>query len=263
MKRTTTALMVVFLAAVVSGCGDTTEETTTTTTTTTTPPSTPATTSTSPPPETSTTTTTTSAPGITTTTEPGELPGEPIDFGPAEGDVVAVIGVAHDDVLNLREAPGADQEIVDEIPPLEDRLVALGETRDIGESFWIAVDYEGTRGWVHLGFIGYPGDTTDETAAVVDDLGETPTADTMEELGLLVAESLASEEPASDITLTVEPTVGDLGEVTYDVIGLGDDAVRGLRVHVFGEEVDGEFSLRSVEMTTLCGRGVTADGLCI
>jgi len=259
MKRTTTVLTAVLLAAVASGCGDSTDEATTTSTE---PPSTSATTSTSSPRETSTTTTTTSAPGTTTTTEPGELPGEPIDFGPAEGDVVAVIGVAHDDVLNLREAPGADQEIVGEIPPLEDGLVALGETRDIGESFWIAVDYEGTQGWVHFGFIGFLGDTTDETAAVVDDLGETPTADTMEELGLLVAESFASEEPPSDITLPIEPTVGDLGEVTYDVVGLGDDAVRGLRVHVFGEEIDGGFSLRSVEVTTLCGRGVTADRLC-
>lgn len=225
MMRTTTVLAAVLLAAAASGCGDSTEE--------------------------------------TTTTGPGELPREPIEFGPAEGDVVAVIGVAHDDVLNLREAPGAGQEIVGEIPPLEDGLVALGETRDIGESFWIAVDYEGTQGWVHFGFIGFVGDTTDETAAVVDDLGESPTAGTMEELGLLVAESLGSEEPASDITLTVEPTIGgDLGEVTYDVVGLGDDAVRGLRVHVFGEEVDSGFSLRSVEVTTLCGRGVTADRLC-
>lgn len=258
MMRTTTLLAAVLLTAVASGCGDTTDETSTTTTE---PPSTSATTSTSPP-ATSTTTTTTRAPGTTTTTEAGELPGEPIDFGPAEGDVVAVIGVAHDDVLNLREAPGPDEEIVGEIPPLEDSLVALGETRDIGESFWIAVDYEGTQGWVHFGFIGFLGDTTDETAAVVDDLGETPTADTMEELGLLVAESLASEEPASDITVTIEPTTGDLGEVTYDVIGLGDDAVRGLRVHVFGEEVDGGYSLRSVEVTTLCGRGVTPERLC-
>lgn len=255
MNRTTSVLAALLLAAVASGCGDSTDETTTTSTE---PPATSPTTSTSPPE-----TTTTSAPGTTTTTTAlEELPGEPIEFGPAEGDVVAVIGVAHDDVLNLREAPGADEEIVGEIPPLEDSLVALGETRDVGESFWIAVDYEGTQGWVHFGFIGFLGDTTDETAAVIDDLGETPTADTMEELGLLVAESFASEEPPSDITLPIEPTVGDLGEVTYDVVGLGDDAVRGMRVHVFGEEVDGGFSLRSIEVTTLCGRGVTPERLC-
>jgi enoyl-CoA hydratase len=42
------------------------------------------------------------------TVDTGGLPGEPIDFGPAAGDVLAVIGVSHDDVLNLRSAPGAE-----------------------------------------------------------------------------------------------------------------------------------------------------------
>jgi hypothetical protein len=63
--------------------------------------------------------------------------------------------------------------------------------------------------------------------------------------------------------MTVEPAVGDLGEVTYDVIGLGDDAVFGFRLHVFGQPgAGGDFSLKSVERTILCGRGVS-DGLCV
>lgn len=235
-----------------------------------------ATTTTSPPETTATTapdpTTTTAAPATTTTTEAetptttaapsATLPGEEIEFGPAEGDVIAVIGVAHDDVLNLRAAPGPSFEIVGEIPPLEDELVARGETRDIGQAFWIAVDHDGTEGWVNFRYTAHLGVTDDETSAVVDRLGERPVAETMEELGTTVAESFASEEPASDIVLVAEPTVGDLGEVTYDVIGLGDDAVAGLRVHVFGDPVDEGFSLRSVEVTSLCGRGVTDDGLC-
>jgi hypothetical protein len=61
----------------------------------------------------------------------------------------------------------------------------------------------------------------------------------------------------------VAPSVGDLGEVTYDVIGLGDDAVRGLRLHVFGQPIDEGFSLKTVEMTALCGRGADDDGGCI
>jgi hypothetical protein len=204
-------------------------------------------------------TTTTTAPA-TTTTATGELPGDPIDFGPAAGDTLAVIGVAHDDVLNLRAAPGADQPIVAEIPNTYDSLTAAGETRELPGSFWIGVDYEGTPGWVNLRYIGYLGDTTDETSALI---GPVPGAETMLDLGFLVADFLASEEPPSDIVLVEAPTVGDLGEVTYDVIGLGDDAVRGLRVHVFGTPITEAFTLRTVEVTVICGRGVDAEGLCI
>jgi hypothetical protein len=78
-----------------------------------------------------------------------------------------------------------------------------------------------------------------------------------------MAEAVASTDPPSEIVLVVAPTVGDLGEVTYDVIGLGDDAVRGLRVHVFGTPITEAFTLRTVEETTLCGRGVDAEGRCV
>ncbi|NNC44231.1 MAG: hypothetical protein HKO03_13440 [Acidimicrobiia bacterium] len=61
------------------------------------------------------------------------------------------------------------------------------------------------------------------------------------------------------------PTEGDLGEVTYDVVGIGDDSVLGERLHIFGQPTgDGSgFSLMAVESQVLCGRGVTDQGLCI
>ena len=248
MKKLTLSALALGLIVAACGGGDVAESTTTTEA------ATASTTTTQPE------TTTTTVPETTTTTA---LPGEPIDFGPAEGDTIAVIGVAHDDVLNLRAAPGADQEIVAEIPNLADGLTALGHTRDLGDSFWIEVEYEGATGWVHYGFIGYLGVTDDMTSTVIDQLGETPVAETMLDIGAAVAATFASEEPESDIVVTVAPTVGDLGEVTYDVVGIGDDAVRGFRVHVFGQPEDETFGLKSVEVTTLCGRGVTDEGLCL
>lgn len=233
------------------GATTTTSESTTTTTET---PSTtirPATTTEAP--------TTTTTPSTTTTT----LAGEPIDFGPAEDDILMVIGVRYDDVLNLRAGPGADQEILAEIPPTYADLMALGNTRQLPESFWIEVDYQGTRGWVHMGFIGYEGSVDDQTSFVVDELVQIPVAPTMTDLGELVAGVFASDEPESDIVQVTPVTSGDLAEVTYDVIGLGDDAVRGSRLHIFAEEVNGRFTLKSVELTSICGRGVDADDLCV
>ena len=265
MRRT--ALGLVTISLVVAACGGV--DTGSTSTTVTPPPTTTSedATTTSIADQTTTTapTVTTTAPTVTTTAPPttrSTLAGEPIEFGPAEGDVLMVIGVRFDDVLNLRTGPGADQPIRGEIPPTFTELVAEGVTRRLPSSFWIEVDYERETGWVHLGYIGYEGDVTDETATVVDHLGERPVSPTMTALGRLVATVFASDEPKSDIVQVTPVTGGDLSEVTYDVVGLGDDAIRGVRLHIFAEKVQGGFSLRSVEVTLLCGRGVD-DGACV
>lgn len=221
---------------------------------------------TTPAPSTSAAPTSTTGPTTTnpaTTTMAGTtVPGERVDFGPRSGDQLMVIGVSYDDFLNLRELPGTSFNVIGEIPADFRELKALGDTRDIGRSFWTRVDYAGTVGWVHMGFVGFEGATDDLTALVVDRLGGRPRAETMSDLGLTVAEIFVSEEPESDVVKVVDETLGDLGEVTYDVIGLGDDSVRGLRVHVFGEPSNTGFTLRTVEVTNICGRGVAGDGLC-
>lgn len=195
---------------------------------------------------------------------PGELAGEP--FGMArEGGTYAVVGVAHDDVLNVRAAPGVDAEIVTELPP-DGEATATGRDRLLNPGgLWYEVDAAGTIGWVNAGFLGGLGPVTDVTAAVVEaNGGELPTAETMEQLGEAVAATRASEEPPSDIVVSVAPSVGDLAEITVDVIGLGDDSVHGERLHVFATPAEGGdgFVLKSVEATALCGRGANSGEPC-
>jgi hypothetical protein len=212
-----------------------------------------------------TTTVSTTTSAATTTTSDADLPGEPIDFGPAAGDEVAVVGVAHDDILNVRAAPGTDSEVVAELDPTATGLIATGRARSLPESIWFEVEVDAIVGWVSSAFIGYLGLTDDATAEVIETLGETPGAETMLDLGLIVAEAMSSAEPPSRIVMSVAPTVGDLGEVTYDVVGLGDDALGGVRLHVFGDPAEGGegFVLSNVERTFICSRGVTADGFCL
>lgn len=213
---------------------------------------------------------TSTEPTTTPTTEPTTttlaLAGDPFDLGPPAGAILAVVGVAHDDTLNLRAGPGTDQVVLAELDPHEDGIVALGAARVLPASIWFQVEFEGTQGWVGSSFIGLLGATDDITAAVVDALGETPVAETMLELGRIVADTQASTDPESRIRMSAAPIVGDLGEVTYDVIGLGDDSVFGVRLHVFGAPTDGGegFSLKSVESTVICTphRGMTDDGIC-
>ena len=246
-------LMVSFVLLLIAACGGSGADTTTTG---------PATTTSTPDTSTASTTTTTAP---TTTTSDDDLPGEPIDFGPAAGDEVAVVGVAHDDVLNVRAAPGTDSAVVAELEPTATGLIGTGRARSLPQSIWFEVEVEGVTGWVSSAFVGYLGLTDDATAEVIDTLGETPGAETMLDLGMIVAEAMSSEEPPSRIVMSVAPTVGDLGEVTYDVVGLGDDALGGVRLHVFGDPAGGGegFVLSNVERTFICSRGVTDDGFCL
>lgn len=184
---------------------------------------------------------------------------------PATGTELAVVGVRFDDVLNVRSGPGTSFDIIETLAPTSTEAVSLGEGRLLPGSIWWKVDVNGTVGWASASFLAMIGVTDDTTAAVVDAFGFIPTAETMLDMGELIARELASEDPPSEIVISVAPSVGDLGEITMDVIGIGDDAVRGFRLHIFGQEDESgdAFSLKSVESTTLCGRGVTDDGLCV
>lgn len=195
----------------------------------------------------------------TTTT----LPGEEIIIGPQTGDVLGVVGVGFDDVLNVRVAPGVDHPIVATLAPTEAEVVAVGRSRLLPGSIWIEVSYDGQIGWVNLSFVAYLGGVDDATSVVVAELGTIANEATLTDLAETVAAVFASTDPVSRIVLSVAPTTGDLGEVTVDVIGLGDDASLGFRLHVFAQADGDRWSLKTIERTELCARGVSDDELCV
>lgn len=267
VRRVVLLLFVVWVAA---SCGDDGESatvdpaSTVAATSTEAPTSTEVSTSTAPEPSTSavpSSTTTTTPPTTSASTEP-TMPGEPFDGFVAEGDVVGVMGVAHDDVLNVREGPGTDQSIVARAAPTAVDVVATGQARSLPSSIWYEVTVDGSTGWASAAFLAFIGATDDATAEFLD--GQPlPEAETMVGLADLVAAGFASQDPPSLIVQSVAPTVGDLGEITYDVVGLGDDAVGGYRLHIFATPTDSgdSFVLKSIERTYFCTRGATG-GLC-
>lgn len=205
-----------------------------------------------------------------TTVAGTELPGEPFDLGyPRAGDRLGVVGVAHDDVLNVRALPGANQPIVGTLDPLADDVTTTGRLRHLPaeNNIWAEIEHGAGVGWVNAYYLAYLGAADDWThQAVENNGGRTPTAASMEALGDTVT-AVFGQHDRSEGSHTVQvtaATVGDLGEITYDVIGFLDDAQVGLRLHVFGAPLPGGgFSLASVEAVGLCGRGVTADGACV
>ncbi len=204
------------------------------------------------------TTSTTAASSTTSTT--AELAGEPWDGFARDGDVLSVFGVAHDDMLNVRAGPGTDTDIVATVAPTADDLVATGRARQLPRSFWYEVEVDGATGWVSVAFVAFVGPTDDATAEFLAANGPA-SAETLVDLADFVGTALGSDDPPSTIVQTVAPTVGDLGEITVDVVGIGDDAGAGYRLHLFAEEnANGEtWDLRTIERTSFCTRGVSGE----
>lgn len=202
----------------------------------------------------------------TSSTTPRELPGEAVDIFPYEDAELGVIGVEADDVLNVRAGPGVDFDVVAELDPLADGIVATGHNRSVDDGFWAEVTVDGETGWANVMFLSHLGRVEDITAEIAPDTDDRPRGDTMAHLGRLIAEQRTSDQsPQTDIVVVDGPSVdGDLGEITIDLVGFGDDALGGERLHIFGQEGEGgeSFVLRTVERTLLCIRAVTDDGLC-
>ena len=251
LRRTSRVVALVAVASLLAGaCGD--DDTADTTT------------STSTVPDSSTTSaSTTTAPTTSTSTGSGsegipdaDLPGEPFGLSPAAGRALAVVGVRFDDTLNVREVPGTDGEVI-----------ATLEPTSVAESIWWEVTtVDGLIGWIASSFTAQLGPTTDTTAAVIATLGATPEEASVQDLGFLVADTVDTDPdvPTDLVIVVAADETGDLAEVTIDVIGLGDDALRGVRLHVFGTPLESgdAFALKSVEATDLCDptRGPAAPG---
>ena len=196
---------------------------------------------------------------------PTELAGEPFEGPPLGGRPasLAVVGVDRDDVLNVRRGPGTDEEVVTTLDPLATEVAATGRARLLPGSIWLEVTVGGTTGWASSRYLAFLGRTDDITQQVIDAAGSRPRAATLPELASTVAALRASEEPPSRIAVSGDPSVGDLGEVTVDVVGIGDDAILGERLVVFATQDDaGSFTLRTVEATQLCMRGPGTEAGC-
>lgn len=198
-----------------------------------------------------------------------DLPGEPFDFlVPVDGELVGVIGVAFDDILEVHALPGENSPIVGELPNLADDVSGTGEGRELPASIWWRIHWNGIEGWVGQSFMARIGATIDVTTDVFELSGAETIADvTMLGLGMQVADLLKSVDPPSLVVVSVAPivgAVGEFGEITMDVVGFGDDALKGFRLHVFAEPLPASeaFRVTMVEATLLCTRGLSEDGSC-
>lgn len=208
----------------------------------------------------------TTATTAATTSRSDGLPGERVEIHPYAGARLAVVGVAADDKLHVRTGPGVEFDVAFDLHPLATHATATGHNRSVSDGgFWSELTAGGRTGWANAAFLLQPGQVTDVTAASFPTPADRPKADSMEDLGRAVARVRATDEPTARIVVVDGPTVGDLGEITVDVIGLGDDAQGGERLKIFAEPrpASPRFTVRTVEATALCSRAVAPDGLCV
>jgi len=192
-----------------------------------------------------------------------DLPGESFDGFAAPGDLLVVYGVAHDDVLNVRALPDPEADIVATADSTEMEVISSGNARLVDSGIWYEVSVGGIDGWANSAFLAFLGSVDDATADFLDG-GSLPITASMQELGELVVSSYSSETPESKVIQTTAASSGDLHEIVYDVVGIGDDATVGYRLHIFAAATDdgAGFGLKSIERYEFCGRGVS-DGFCV
>ncbi|MCY4086166.1 MAG: hypothetical protein OXG37_04575 [Actinomycetia bacterium] len=197
------------------------------------------------------------------------LPGDPYEFGPAAGDTLAVVGVAWNGTLDILDVPGG--EIVARLDPWGE-VVATGNTRKVSTAVWHEVRAGELTGWAGADFLAPLGWSRDMASQVVEKVGETPIAETLLDLGLIVAGVFVSEgEVPPRVVFSDRPAHAEaLSQITVDVLGLPDDSVRGHRIVVSADAVHeqgfgtGPFTIWSVHVTDICdsSRGVSEEGLC-
>ena len=202
--------------------------------------------------------TTTAAQQVVTATTAADADGEA-----EQRLVLSVVGIGYDSTLNVREEPGG--QIVARLDSMSTGIVPTGTMQELSEVLWYEVHAAGVRGWVSGQYLTPLGATVDATTEIVARLGQAPSAPNLAALGRTVAGAVAAEEPESRVRVSGEPTVGELSEVTMDVVGQPDDSIRGFRLRVFAtRNSDGTFTMRNVEGTLMCyiDRGVSAQGFC-
>lgn len=194
-----------------------------------------------------------------------DLPGEVIETFPFEGDELAVVVVAHDDVLNVREIPDPQAPVLTELDPLTDGVVATGHNRTLEEwGIWAEVQAEGVTGWANVTYLGYLGQTEDAG----DDFDGLDPADSAEELAQAVGERAAELNGSAEIDnalIAIADISGpsEAPDVTIDVTGIPDDAQMGERLLMrAGTDPSGLYQVEFVERTVICARGVE-DELCL
>ena len=175
---------------------------------------------------------------------------------PTAGSVVAVVGVEHWDILEIHEDPGVSSPLIDTLDPLDDTVVAMGFARQLPQSIWWCISWEGGSGaWassIYLSRLADPWQSYDSDRWVGLN------AQTLEDF-LSEVESEYERDPNSEggpMRIVISELDYSNNIVSFDVIGFLDDSVAGARLtFTTATQSDGSFTVTEVQYRSMCRRG--------
>lgn len=204
---------------------------------------------------------------VTPTEEAPDGGADPDLHVPDEGAELIVVGVGYPHGLNIRQAAGQDAEVLLELSPLTEQIVATGAHETIGDrEVWVEVTADDVTGWASFDHLAYRGETLD----ITDQFDDPPTAGSTSELAWQTGVLRAGSD---EDLMNTEVILVDTGEGMPDLVGVveltgyPDDAQLGERLHVHHMETgaggpDDRYGVALVESILLCRRGV-AEGGCL
>jgi hypothetical protein len=175
---------------------------------------------------------------------------------------LAVIGVAPDDTLALRERPGANERQLGALPHDTRGVKALGSVCRVGSATWFRVALGDAEGWANGAFLSPATKPVDETARFRKLLGTARFASD----GALVSalqkalERELGKEPEPRFEAKLVGTAR--GSVTVALLHLccfADDSVQGEQVWLELAQKDGQWTLARARASRLCSRGTSGD----
>ena len=175
---------------------------------------------------------------------------------PLAGSVIAVVGVEYWDILEIHEDPGVSSPLVGTLDPLDDTVVALGFARQLPQSIWWCISWDGGSGaWASSYYLSRMADPW-QNFAPENWVGLN--AENLEDF-LSDVEDQYARDPNSEggpmrIVISELDYVNNV--VSFDVIGFMDDSVAGARLTFFtSTQSDGSLTVTDAQYRAMCMRG--------
>jgi hypothetical protein len=174
---------------------------------------------------------------------------------------LAVVRVAPDDVLWLRQAPNARETTTGKLPHDARDVTPTGRVCRTGETTWYEVSLGSERGFANGSYLIPATDPRDETprfAKLVVDLPlGNPEALIRAVVHGLKAERKEPSEVRFDVTQIGDARTGARAVVVLYACCYADDSVMGEQIWLDAIERDGRWVLERARVIKLCPRGAT------
>ena len=188
---------------------------------------------------------------VGTLIDPDEWP-----YLPIAGAVVAVVGVEHWDILEIHEDPGVSSPLVGTLDPLDDTVVTLGYARQLPQSIWWCISWNGGSGaWassIYLSRMADPYQSFDPSSWV--GLTAQNLEDFLSDVENQYQRPATSEGGPMRIVISELDYINNV--ISIDVIGFLDDSLLGARL-TFSTSLqsDGSLIIDDAQFRGICLRG--------